>query len=139
MASPPSRSLKQVPVGTSHKRRKPSSPAPSNRQPFSQFSGDTSDRRALLLQEFENLPELVKARCPKMPSLHPFQLESMRAQLEGKDVLLQAPTGAGKTAVAAALHLLPSSEGMLTLMVSPLLALHREQVIDLFELISSFY
>ncbi|KAJ7813011.1 P-loop containing nucleoside triphosphate hydrolase protein [Mycena leptocephala] len=42
--------------------------------------------------------------------------------------VLHAATGAGKTGIAAGPHLLPSSKGKVTLMVSPLLSLHEEQV-----------
>ncbi|KAJ7679243.1 P-loop containing nucleoside triphosphate hydrolase protein [Mycena polygramma] len=57
-----------------------------------------------------------------------FQLECMGAQKLGKDILLHAATGAGKTGIAAGPHLLPSSKGKVTLVVSPLLSLHEEQV-----------
>ncbi|KAH9887685.1 P-loop containing nucleoside triphosphate hydrolase protein [Cubamyces lactineus] len=57
-----------------------------------------------------------------------FQLEGVRAQLEGVDMIVQAPTGAGKTAVAAGPHVWPSSRGKTTIMVCPLLALEEEMV-----------
>lgn len=58
----------------------------------------------------------------------PFQLAGVQAQLEGTDLIIQAPTGSGKTAVAAGPHLWPSSKGKITIMVSPLLALEEEMV-----------
>ncbi|KAL1948711.1 hypothetical protein VTO73DRAFT_10517 [Trametes versicolor] len=57
-----------------------------------------------------------------------FQLEGVRAQIEGVDMIIQAPTGSGKTAVAASPHLWPTSEGKVTIMVCPLLALEEEMV-----------
>ncbi|KAG6864113.1 hypothetical protein C0991_012398, partial [Blastosporella zonata] len=53
----------------------------------------------------------------------------MAAQVEGHDVLLHASIGAGKTGIAAGPHLLLSSKGKVTLVVSPLILLHEEQVI----------
>ncbi|EDQ98673.1 uncharacterized protein LACBIDRAFT_298348 [Laccaria bicolor S238N-H82] len=60
--------------------------------------------------------------------LRAFQLEAIEAQLLGKDVIVHAGTGAGKTAIAAGPHVLPMMEGRVTIMVSPLLALQNEQV-----------
>lgn len=57
-----------------------------------------------------------------------FQLAGVRAQLEGVDMVIQAPTGAGKTAIAAGPHLWPTSAGKTTIMVSPLLSLEEEMV-----------
>ncbi|KAI0077523.1 P-loop containing nucleoside triphosphate hydrolase protein, partial [Panus rudis PR-1116 ss-1] len=57
-----------------------------------------------------------------------FQIEGTRAQLEGTDMIIQAPTGCGKTAVAAGPHVWPSSEGKITIVISPLLALEEEMV-----------
>jgi superfamily II DNA helicase RecQ len=52
----------------------------------------------------------------------------MESQVLGQDTVLHASTGAGKTGVAAGPHLLPSSKGKVTLVISPLLSLHEEQV-----------
>ncbi|KAI0073017.1 P-loop containing nucleoside triphosphate hydrolase protein [Panus rudis PR-1116 ss-1] len=57
-----------------------------------------------------------------------FQLEGTRAQLEGVDIIIQAPTGCGKTAVAAGPHVWSSSRGKITIVISPLLALEEEMV-----------
>lgn len=59
---------------------------------------------------------------------HNFQIDGVRAQIEGVDAIIQAPTGAGKTAIAAGPHLWPGNEGKTTIMVSPLLALQNEMV-----------
>jgi superfamily II DNA helicase RecQ len=57
-----------------------------------------------------------------------FQRQCMRAQKLGEDIILHAAAGMGKTRIAAGPHLLPSSKGKITLMVSPLLSLQDEQV-----------
>jgi len=57
-----------------------------------------------------------------------FQLAGIQAQLEGVDMALQAPTGAGKTAIVAGAHLWPHNELKVTIMVSPLLSLEDEMV-----------
>ena len=55
-------------------------------------------------------------------------MEAIEAQLKLLDVVVHAGTGLGKTAVVAGPHMHPSSKGKVTLMVSPLIALHDEQV-----------
>ena len=45
-----------------------------------------------------------------------------------KDVIVHAGTGFGKTAIAAGPHYHDSAKGGVTLMISPLIALHDEQV-----------
>jgi ATP-dependent DNA helicase RecQ len=63
-------------------------------------------------------------------SLRPGQAEAIRALLDGHDVLLVLPTGAGKSAV----YQLPGVElDGPTLVVSPLIALQRDQVRSLLE------
>lgn len=58
-------------------------------------------------------------------ALHPFQEQAVEAVLEGRDVLVTVPTGAGKSL----LYQLPAvlMDG-LTLVVSPLIALMKDQV-----------
>ncbi len=60
--------------------------------------------------------------------LKPFQVAGIHAQLERRDLFIQASTGAGKTAIAAGPHLWPGSAGKTTIMVSPLLSLEEEMV-----------
>jgi ATP-dependent DNA helicase RecQ len=63
-------------------------------------------------------------------SLRPGQAEAIRALLDGRDVLLVLPTGAGKSAV----YQLPGVElDGPTLVVSPLIALQRDQVRSLLD------
>ena len=60
---------------------------------------------------------------------HRFQLQAVQSQLESTDTILQAPTGAGKTAIAAGPYAwLPPDDKKITIMVSPLLALEEEMV-----------
>lgn len=64
----------------------------------------------------------------------PFQLHAIQAQLEGTDIIIQAPTGSGKTAIAAGPHLwFPADSKKITIMVCPLLALEEEMVCLFFE------
>ncbi|KAJ6609629.1 P-loop containing nucleoside triphosphate hydrolase protein [Mycena sp. CBHHK59/15] len=80
-------------------------------------------------EELKLLPGLIKQHFKKWTNgAQAFQLQCMEAQILRKDVLLHAATGSGKTGIAAGPHLLPSSKGKVTLVVSPLLALHEEQV-----------
>ncbi|KAI0040174.1 hypothetical protein FA95DRAFT_1469483, partial [Auriscalpium vulgare] len=75
------------------------------------------------------LPELIKTHFKTWKDgAKPFQLEAMEAQLLGRDCIIHAATGAGKTGIAAGPHLAPSSKGKVTLFVSPLIALQNEQV-----------
>ncbi|KAJ6617351.1 P-loop containing nucleoside triphosphate hydrolase protein [Mycena sp. CBHHK59/15] len=81
-------------------------------------------------EELKLLPGLIKTHYVKWANgAQDFQLECMGAQKLGKDVLLHAATGSRKTGIAAGPHLLPSSKGKVTLVVSPLLSLHEEQVV----------
>jgi superfamily II DNA helicase RecQ len=55
-----------------------------------------------------------------------FQIQATQALLAKKDIIVHAGTGFGKTAVAAGIHAVV--KGKITLMISPLIALHEEQV-----------
>ena len=67
----------------------------------------------------------------RLPSFRPYQEAVCRAVLEGKDVLLVMPTGAGKSLC----YQLPGlARGGTTLVVSPLIALMEDQVAKLREL-----
>ncbi len=55
-----------------------------------------------------------------------FQLAGVQAQLEGIDMIIQAATGSGKTAIAAGPHLW--IEGKQSIMVCPLMTLEDEMV-----------
>jgi hypothetical protein len=89
----------------------------------------TPEQMDAIQKELELLPDLIRTHYTKWTNgAKDFQLECMGAQKLGKEVLLHAATGAGKTGITAGPHLLPSSKGKVTLMVSPLLSLHDEQV-----------
>ncbi|KAJ7487291.1 P-loop containing nucleoside triphosphate hydrolase protein, partial [Mycena galericulata] len=89
----------------------------------------TDTELAAVREELKLLPELVKKTYLKWTNgATKCQLECMGAQVIGQDTVLHAATGAGKTGIAAGPHLLPSSKGKVTLLVSPLLSLHEEQV-----------
>jgi ATP-dependent DNA helicase RecQ len=62
------------------------------------------------------------------PSLQPGQEESVEALLQGRDVLAVMPTGSGKSAIY---QLAGTAGGGLTVVVSPLLALQRDQLASL--------
>ena len=69
-----------------------------------------------------------KFKWPHTP--RKFQLDAITSQLLRKDVVVHAGTGSGKTAIAAGPHAHEKARGMVTFMVSPLIALQEEQVSD---------
>jgi superfamily II DNA helicase RecQ len=60
-----------------------------------------------------------------------IQLDAIISQLVRKDVVIHAGTGSGKTAIAAGPHAHEKAKGMVTFMVSPLIALQEEQVSEI--------
>lgn len=70
-----------------------------------------------------------KFKWPHTPQK--FQLNAITSQLLRKDVLVHAGTGFGKTAIAAGPHAHEKAKGMVTFVVSPLIALQEEQVSEL--------
>jgi DNA topoisomerase-3 len=78
----------------------------------------------------EDLPTLLRSAF-RLQSFRPYQEAVCRAVVEGKDVLLVMPTGAGKSLC----YQLPGlTRGGTTLVVSPLIALMEDQVAKLREL-----
>ena len=80
-------------------------------------------------------PEDVKELATKMRTEYrwskdprPHQMHGTRAQLEGRDAVIQAPTGSGKTAIIAGPYVWRTTRGKLTIVVSPLTALQEEMV-----------
>ncbi|KAJ7486592.1 P-loop containing nucleoside triphosphate hydrolase protein [Mycena latifolia] len=126
MPTPPRQPQSSTPPrGTQHKVKPP---RPRKVLPASS-SKRTEAQLAAIRKELKLLPELVKKAYTKWTNgATEFQLECMEGQVLGRDIVLHAATGAGKTGIAAGPHLLPSSKGKVTLLVSPLLSLHEEQV-----------
>jgi replicative superfamily II helicase len=123
---PPSQNVTQPssvpPKGTKHKQK-------TCKVLLQSSARLTDEQREAIQKEVERLPELVKANFKTWTNgAQLFQLTCMGAQALGQDVVLHAATGAGKTGIAAGPHLLPSNQGKVTLVVSPLLSLHEEQV-----------
>src|SRR5450631_2450246 len=63
-------------------------------------------------------------------SLYPAQEEALLELMEGKHVVLNTPTGSGKSLVAAALHFKGLAEGKRSFYTSPVKALVREKFFD---------
>lgn len=133
MASPtPQHPRSEPPAGTRHRQKK----LHLKKQPFRNSSNipspiTSAEDEASLMRELETLPALIKQHFKTWKNgAHDFQEQCMRAQVlpVPQDVILHAATGSGKTGIAAGPHLLPSSKGKVTLFISPLLALHDEQV-----------
>jgi superfamily II DNA helicase RecQ len=85
-------------------------------------------RKPLTNVELRSLEEDIQAKFQWTHTMKPHQVEAIIAQLQMRDVLVHAGTGSGKTAIAAGPHAHKSSIGKVTLMISPLIALHDEQV-----------
>ena len=82
----------------------------------------------LSLDDLKILGQKIKECFKWNHSPQEFQLNAIKAQLLQKDVLIHAGTGSRKTFVVAGPHAHEKAEGMVTFMVSPLIALHQEQV-----------
>ncbi|KAH9842930.1 P-loop containing nucleoside triphosphate hydrolase protein [Rhodofomes roseus] len=106
---------RKTPRGRQRPLQRPSGPksTPFQREPLSQ-------------EDVSTLSKLVQDNYGWAPQS--FQLTGIQSQLEGVDAMIQAPTGAGKTAIVAGAHLWPHDEPKVTIMVSPLLSLEDEMV-----------
>ncbi|KAF9058840.1 P-loop containing nucleoside triphosphate hydrolase protein [Rhodocollybia butyracea] len=96
----------------------------------SQLKKNTTEEiptKALTQKELESLDDNIKQQVHQDFVLKDFQRAATRAQLQRKDTLVHAHTGAGKTAIVAAPHAHPKSKGKVTFLVSPLIALQDEQ------------
>lgn len=82
----------------------------------------------LTTDDLKTLGQTIKERFKWNHSPREFQLDTIKAQLLRKDVLIHAGTGSGKTFVAAGPHAHEATKGMVTFLVSPLIALQEEQV-----------
>ena len=79
-------------------------------------------------KDLSTLDEIIKDSFQWEHAPREFQINAICAQLLRQDVLIHAGTGSGKTAVAAGPHAHPATRGLVTFMVSPLIALQEEQV-----------
>ncbi len=66
-------------------------------------------------------------------SLYPAQEEALLELLSGKHVILNTPTGSGKSLVATALHFKAMCEGKISFYTSPIKALVNEKFFALCE------
>ncbi|KAH9847421.1 P-loop containing nucleoside triphosphate hydrolase protein [Lenzites betulinus] len=85
-------------------------------------------RHKLTPEDVQLLSQKLRDTCGWHADPKPFQLAGIKAQLDGDDMIIQASTGAGKTAIAAGPHLWQTSAGKTTIMVCPLLSLEDEMV-----------
>lgn len=79
-------------------------------------------------KELEGLDKKIAEQFGWEDGPRSYQMDGIKAQLQMRDALIHAGTGLGKTGVAAGPHVHPSSKGKVTIMVSPLIALHDEMV-----------
>ena len=106
----------QLPKGTAHRRKAP---------PASQASKKPSQRKPLTPRDLTDLRQQMKDKFGLKYEPRDFQVEAVASQLKLRDAVVNAGTGMGKTLIAAGPHAHPSAKGKVTLMVSPLLALHK--------------
>jgi superfamily II DNA helicase RecQ len=107
------------PKGTAHRRRNLNLHSPAQPQ-------NVPERHACTTEELQGLDEKIKNQFGWINGPRTFQMKGINAQLQLRDVLIHAGTGLGKTGVAAGPHVHPSAKGKVTIMVSPLIALHDE-------------
>ncbi|KAE9382360.1 hypothetical protein BT96DRAFT_790242, partial [Gymnopus androsaceus JB14] len=88
----------------------------------------SSDKLKPTDPSLENFAKKIQEHFGWSHPLRDFQINAIRHLLCGKDVLVHAGTGSGKTAIVAGPHVHPSSKGKVTIMVLPLIALQDEQV-----------
>lgn len=84
--------------------------------------------RKLSPAEVEELAGRMREKFNWSADPREHQLKGTLAQLEGSDLIVQAPTGSGKTAIAAGPHAWPRCGRRVTIMVCPLLVLENEMV-----------
>lgn len=81
-------------------------------------------RKKLTSEQIEELRDKLHKAYGREP--YDFQLEAIKAQIEGTDLLVHAATGAGKTTLAAGPHVwIPNG---ITLITTPLIQLAEEMV-----------
>ncbi|OCH84388.1 hypothetical protein OBBRIDRAFT_808273 [Obba rivulosa] len=88
--------------------------------------------RAIFKEQLQDLATCMRTKFSRSSDPRLFQLAGIKAQLDGLDAIIQAPTGSGKTAIAAGPHLWTGVADMTIIMVFPLLAL-EEEMMDTFQ------
>jgi ATP-dependent helicase YprA (DUF1998 family) len=110
-----------LPKGTAHRS--------ARHRSLERISTNASpSRKPCTLEELAGLKDKIAIEFGWKDGPQIFQMDAINAQLQMHDVLVHAGTGMGKTGIAAGPHLHPSAKGKVTLMVSPLIALHDEMV-----------
>jgi replicative superfamily II helicase len=79
-------------------------------------------------EQLQGLLEQIKKKFDWQHVVRAYQLEGIEAQLLMRDSLVHTGTGMGKTTIVAGHHAHKSSARKVTLFISPLIALHDEQV-----------
>ncbi|KAE9390705.1 P-loop containing nucleoside triphosphate hydrolase protein [Gymnopus androsaceus JB14] len=110
-----------------HAQQKNASQKAKRRRVETEKHNEPLSSEPLTDKDLESLDEHVKAKFHKDYTLKDFQLAATNAQLQRKDTIVHAHTGAGKTAIVAAPHAHPATQGKVTFLVSPLIALQDEQ------------
>ncbi|KAJ6472905.1 P-loop containing nucleoside triphosphate hydrolase protein [Mycena vitilis] len=103
-------------------------PHPRKKSARSRPQAVPSTRKPVTKEELRGLEEEIKIKFDWVHEPQAHQMLGIIAQLQMRDALVHAGTGSGKTMIAAGSHAHSSSEGKVTLMISPLIALHDEQV-----------
>jgi superfamily II DNA helicase RecQ len=90
--------------------------------------GGPNSRQPLTKDQLCDLPKKMQIKFNWKHVVRAYQLEGIEAQLLMRDALVHAGTGMGKTTIVAGPHAHESATGKVTLLISPLIALHDEQV-----------
>ncbi|KAF7795490.1 hypothetical protein EIP86_006652 [Pleurotus ostreatoroseus] len=85
-------------------------------------------RSKLSPEDVDRVASLMQAKYGWESRPREFQINGVIAQLEGVDMVIQAPTRSGKTAVIAGPHVWPACQGMVTIVSVPIIALGEEMV-----------
>lgn len=86
------------------------------------------ERPKVAATDIETVSNLIQSKCEWPAGLRDFQRDALASLGNGRDVIVHAGTGCGKTAIFAGLHLLPEVSGMFSIIISPLIALQNKQV-----------
>ncbi|TFK58862.1 P-loop containing nucleoside triphosphate hydrolase protein [Pluteus cervinus] len=97
-----------------------------NTKPHNATQSTLPPRLKLTRKDLNGLEKEIQEQFSWAEPPRTFQYEAIQAQLLRKDVLVHAGTGSGKTAIAAGPHVHAQSKGMVTILVSPLIALQDE-------------